>query len=130
MKNYIALVEKSKEEYWAIFPDFPGCVSCGKDLEELQRNCVEALNLHIQGMKEDDEKIPEPSTLEEIKDKKEEWCNTSGVYILDIPYFGNINNKRRISIDISDDLLFKIDRVAKNRSTFFSQAVEYYFTKI
>ncbi len=130
MKNYIALVEKSKEEYWAIFPDFPGCASCGKDLEELQKNCVEALNLHIQGMKEDDEKIPEPSTLDEIKNKKEEWCNTNGVYILDIPYFGNINNKRRISIDIPDDLLFKIDKVAKNRSTFFEQAVEYYFTKI
>ena len=48
------------------FPDFPGCITVGKTIEEARRNAQEALTLHISGMIEDGESIPRPSTLDEI----------------------------------------------------------------
>ena len=48
------------------FPDFPGCVTAGKTLEEARRMAVEALCLHILGMVEDGEEIPKASTLDDL----------------------------------------------------------------
>lgn len=48
------------------FPDFPGCITAGKTIEESRRNAQKALGLHISGMIEDGESIPRPSTLDEI----------------------------------------------------------------
>ena len=63
---YIADLSKSKTGYNILFYDFPGCVSAGKTLEETIKNGKIALQMHIEGMMEDKEKIPEPSTLEKI----------------------------------------------------------------
>ena len=46
----------------AYVPDLPGCVTTGKTLEEIERNIREAVELHLEGMLEDGEPIPEPST--------------------------------------------------------------------
>ncbi len=65
--DYIAYLHKdSKSDFGVSFPDFPGCVSCGKTLEEARRMAVEALTLHVQGMLEDGEEIPKPSTLADL----------------------------------------------------------------
>jgi predicted RNase H-like HicB family nuclease len=48
------------------FPDFPGCITAGKTLEEASRMASEALAFHIQGMIEDGEEVPEPSKLDDI----------------------------------------------------------------
>jgi predicted RNase H-like HicB family nuclease len=48
------------------FPDFPGCITAGKTRKEACRMAVEALSLHIEGMLEDGEPIPEPSTLDNL----------------------------------------------------------------
>ncbi|MDQ1406216.1 MAG: hypothetical protein QOG55_1845 [Acidobacteriaceae bacterium] len=64
---YIAYVHKDHESDFGVsFPDFPGCVTAGKTIEESRRNAQEALALHISGMIEDGESIPRPSTLDEI----------------------------------------------------------------
>jgi predicted RNase H-like HicB family nuclease len=47
------------------FPDFPGCITAGKTIEESRRNAQNALALYISGMIEDGESIPQPSTLDE-----------------------------------------------------------------
>lgn len=49
------------------FPDFPGCLPCGDDMEEAMRNAKEAMCLHLFGLLEDGEPIPEPSPVECIK---------------------------------------------------------------
>ena len=46
--------------------DFPGCITAGKTLEEAHRMAAEALALHIAGMVEDGDAIPEPSTLDAL----------------------------------------------------------------
>jgi predicted RNase H-like HicB family nuclease len=66
--EYIAYLHKDKgSDYGVSFPDFPGCVSAGSTLEEARRMAAEALNLHIRGLQEDGERIPEPSTLDDLR---------------------------------------------------------------
>jgi predicted RNase H-like HicB family nuclease len=67
MANYIAIVHKdTKSEFGVSFPDFPGCITAGKDIDGAKDMAQEALTLHIQGLLEDGEKLPAPSKLEEI----------------------------------------------------------------
>jgi len=47
---YVALVRKENSVYGVEFPDFPGCITCGQNLEEAVRMAAEALNLHIDGI--------------------------------------------------------------------------------
>ena len=65
--EYVAYLHKDrKSDFGVSFPDFPGCVTAGKTLEEARRMAVEALSLHIQGMMEDGEAVPEASTLDAL----------------------------------------------------------------
>ena len=66
--EFIAYLHKDKDsDYGVSFPDFPGCITAGSTLEEARRMAVEALTLHIEGMREDGEEIPEPSTLDDLR---------------------------------------------------------------
>ena len=65
--EYIVYLHKDrKSDYGVSFPDFPGCVTSGKTLDQARRMATEALSLHIEGMAEDGEPIPEPSTLDDV----------------------------------------------------------------
>jgi predicted RNase H-like HicB family nuclease len=64
IKKYIAVIDK---DFGVVFPDFDGCVTVGKDLNDAINMAQEALELHIQGMSEDGEELPEPKTLEQVK---------------------------------------------------------------
>jgi predicted RNase H-like HicB family nuclease len=65
--NYIAYLHKEeKSDFGVSFPDFPGCISAGKTVDEAKRNAAEALVFHIKGMKEDGEKIPAPSQMGDL----------------------------------------------------------------
>lgn len=67
--EYIAYLHKDrKSDYGVSFPDFPGCVTAGSTLEEARSMAVEALSLHIAGMQEDGEPLPEASTLDDLRD--------------------------------------------------------------
>jgi predicted RNase H-like HicB family nuclease len=66
--DYIAFLHKDKgSDYGVSFPDFPGCITAGSTLEEARRMAVEALSLHVAGMREDGELIPKPSTLDDLQ---------------------------------------------------------------
>lgn len=65
MASYIAVIHKEKDSCYGVsFPDFPGCVSAGSTLDEARIMAQEALELHIEGMKEDGEALPKPSALD------------------------------------------------------------------
>jgi len=67
--EYIAYLHKDrKSDFGVSFPDFPGCVTAGKTLDEARRLAPQALALHIQGMMEDGELIPEASTIDDLAD--------------------------------------------------------------
>jgi len=65
--DYIAYLHKDrKSDFGVSFPDFPGCVTAGKTLEEARRMAGEALALHIRGMLEDGETLPQPSSIDDL----------------------------------------------------------------
>ena len=65
--DYLAYLHKDRNSDFGVsFPDFPGCITAGRTLEEAHRMAAEALALHIAGMVEDGETIPEPPTLDAL----------------------------------------------------------------
>lgn len=62
MKNYLIIVEQAGNNFSAYAPDLEGCVATGKTMEEARQNMKKALEMHIQGLLEDELPIPEPST--------------------------------------------------------------------
>ena len=63
--------------YGVYFPDLPGCGSYGDSFEETLANGREALKLHIYGMQEDDEAIPDPSGAVSLSEEVPEGCAVS-----------------------------------------------------
>ena len=64
--KYAVVIDKGKTSYGAYVPDLPGCVAAGKTREEAIRLIHEAIEFHIDGLKNDGEIIPEPSSSIEI----------------------------------------------------------------
>lgn len=62
MKKYAVVIERGRDNFSAYIPDLPGCVTTGKTVEEIEHNIREAIELHLEGMLEDGDPIPEPST--------------------------------------------------------------------
>ena len=62
MKRYAVVIESSPNNLSAYVPDLPGCITTGRTFEEIERNIREAIELHLEGMMEDGEPIPEPTT--------------------------------------------------------------------
>ncbi len=69
--DYIAYLHKEpNSDFGVSFPDFPGCITAGRTLEEARRMAAEALSLHVRGMREDGKQIPAPSTLDDLANDK------------------------------------------------------------
>jgi len=60
--KYAVIIEAGPNNYSAYVPDLPGCVSTGKSLEAVEQNIREAIVLHLEGLREEGEPIPKPST--------------------------------------------------------------------
>ncbi len=60
--KYLAIIEKTDTGYSAYVPDLPGCITVGDTKEEIEKNIQEAIQFHLEGMREDGLEIPEPST--------------------------------------------------------------------
>lgn len=61
--KYAVVIEKSETGYGAYIPDLPGCVAVGETLAETERLIREALEFHVEGLREDGLPVPEPSAL-------------------------------------------------------------------
>src|SRR4051794_39506754 len=65
--DYIAYLHKDRDSDFGVsFPDFPGCVSAGRTLDEARRMAGEALAMHIEGLMEDGDIVPDPSSLDAL----------------------------------------------------------------
>ena len=62
MIKYAIVIEQGGHNMSAYVPDLPGCVTTGRTQEEVERNIREAIELHLEGLREDGEPIPEPHT--------------------------------------------------------------------
>jgi predicted RNase H-like HicB family nuclease len=121
MTAYIALLRKEPSTDFGVdFPDFPGCVTAGKTLEEARKMAAETLELHLEGTVEDHEPIPEPSSLDSVMNGSE---NRDAVAFL-VEVGPRPAKSVRINVMLPQDLVTAIDRVTTNRSRFLVEAAK------
>jgi predicted RNase H-like HicB family nuclease len=63
--RFLVVVEDAGENFSAYSPDLPGCVATGSTREETEKSMYEAIQLHIEGLREDGLPIPESSSVAE-----------------------------------------------------------------
>lgn len=125
MPSYIALIHKEPESAYGVsFPDLPGCVTAGDTIADARAAAEEALALHLQGLSEDGDAFPEPSTLDAVMaDRK----NRDAVAAL-IPSPSAPARTLRISVTFPEDVLGQVDRFAEThgftRSGFLQAAAK------
>lgn len=61
--RYLIIIEKADGNYSAYSPDLPGCVATGATPEQARRNMEDAIEMHVKGLLEDGEPVPEPTAL-------------------------------------------------------------------
>ncbi len=66
--RYAVVIEKAESNYSAYVPDLPGCVATGKNIPEVQQQIREAIAFHLEGMREDGDPIPAPTSAVEYVD--------------------------------------------------------------
>jgi predicted RNase H-like HicB family nuclease len=123
--NYIGLIHKdAKSDYGVSFPDFPGVVTAGTDLDDARAMAEEALAFHIDGLIEDGEAIPEASSLEEVMSDR---SNKGAVAILVAVKTAAVKSVR-VNVTLPEDVLAQIDSFANekglSRSGFLAQAAK------
>lgn len=65
MHRFLVVIERVEDNYSAYLPDLPGWVAAGDTREEVEQNIHEAIQMHVQGMADDGESIPESSSFAE-----------------------------------------------------------------
>ena len=60
--QYLVIVEKGPTSFGACVPDLPGCVAVGETCEEVTALIQEAIEFHLEGMREDGTSVPPPSS--------------------------------------------------------------------
>lgn len=126
MPNYIAVVHKEPDsDYGVSFPDFPGCIIAGKTIDEAKDLAHEALLLHLEGLREDGERLPSPTNLEEIVADPE---NAEAVAFLVVSAPDVQGKAKRINITMPEETLRRVDAAAKrrglSRSSFLTRAAQ------
>ena len=112
---YTAIVERSETGFSAYFPDVPGCVSAGRNQQEIFANAEEALSLHLGEMARAGEIIPGRSDFIPHDPEVEEFCRFNAR--VELP-----GKAIRLNITMDEGLVAAIDRVASNRSSFLADA--------
>lgn len=125
MKQYIGLIHMDADSDFGVsFPDFPGLITAGTTLDDARAMAEEALAFHIEGLIEDGDAIPEPSSLEQVM---AEEANRSGVVIL---IGADTEPKRsvRINVTLPERTLEEIDAFVEahnySRSGFLTKAAK------
>jgi predicted RNase H-like HicB family nuclease len=66
--RYAIVIEKAASNYSAYVPDLPGCVATGQTAEEAELEIREAIEFHLEGLREDGLPIPQPDSRVEYVD--------------------------------------------------------------
>ena len=60
--RYAIVIEKAENNYSAYVPDLPGCIATGDSLEEVEVEIREAIEFHLEGLRQDGVPIPPPQS--------------------------------------------------------------------
>ena len=130
MTSYIGVIHKHPGSIFGVsFPDFPGCISAADDLSDVPAAAKEALELCVEGMIEDGDRLPEPRSLTDIQ-ADGAWNDYQAILVIDVALPAR---QVRANISIDEALLIKIDRVAEDsgmtRSGFLAVAARQLIAK-
>ena len=64
--KYTVVIERTSNNYAAYVPDLPGCVATASTREELLEEIRDAIEFHIEGMREDGEAVPQPQATADV----------------------------------------------------------------
>jgi len=64
--EYLVVIERGPSSFGAYVPDLPGCVAVGETREEVETLIREAIEFHIEGLREDGQPLPVPSSTSQL----------------------------------------------------------------
>lgn len=64
--EYLVVVEKGRSSYGAYVPDLPGCVAAGETRRQVLKLIRDAVNLHIEALRESGQPVPEPTSESDV----------------------------------------------------------------
>ena len=64
--QYLVVIEEGDSGYGAYVPDLPGCIAAGATKEEVLALIQEAIDFHIEGLKDHGDPIPRPSSTAQV----------------------------------------------------------------
>lgn len=123
MRRYVALIRKeARSDYGVEFPDFPGCVTAGSTLDEALSMAEEALEGHVEVMRDHAESIPEPRGLDAVLRDPD----LAGAVAVLVPLREKRGRAVPVRITLDEHLLAEIDeaaaRIGTTRSAFLASA--------
>lgn len=120
--SYIAILSYDDDGISIRFPDLPGCLPCADVTEEALANAKEALGVHLFGMEQDGDAIPEPSALSDIRIGKNEMPVLVDVFMP--PVRDRIRNRFvKKTLSLPAWLASKADESGVNCSKLFQNAL-------
>jgi predicted RNase H-like HicB family nuclease len=123
--TYAAQVYVEDGAFGIVFPDLPGCVSVADSGDQIAEMATEALSLHIEGMLEDMDPLPDPTSVDRLeRDPDGNWVTTLLVTAEPEPA------SERVNVILPKGLLRQIERFTTargmNRSALLSLAARHY----
>jgi predicted RNase H-like HicB family nuclease len=113
-----------RHAYGVVVPDLPGCFSAGETLEEAISNAHEAILLHLDGLLDDKQPIPQPTGLAALRRRREYRGWTWALVDIDLSELGD--KATRVNITLPQRILRAVDahahRRGETRSGFLARA--------
>jgi len=107
--DYIAIIHKEpNSDFGVSFPDFPGCITAGRTLDEAKEMAAEALTGHIEVMREMGDPTPDPSTLDAVLGKPDFQDGVAFLVSVEEP-----GKTVHVNITLTEQELQKIDKHAR-----------------
>lgn len=123
--RFIAVVTFDDDGISINYPDLDGCFSCADNEEEIYEMAQEVLGLHLWSMEQDNEEIPAPSTIKDIKLEKNEMAIFVEIFMPSIR--DKINNKViKKTLTIPQWLNIEAERKGVNFSQILQNALKDY----
>lgn len=126
--NYaLGLIHHEGDSFGISFPDFPGCISTAQTMEAAITRGAQALALHVEGMREDDEAMPHLRSLTELQGDAQAaaWMRNAVVAAVPVDFPGKAV---RVNISMDEHLLDRVDRAARSagqsRSAYLAEAAQ------
>ena len=118
----IAITKGDNNTAHGIFiPDVVGCFSAADDYQDAFANAIEAIELHLEGLVEDDEDIPLPSDIDSHIDNPEYEGMTWALVEVDVNRY--LGKSEKINVTLPSRLVYMIDeKVSSNKGRYKSRS--------